>query len=77
MLVPFSMGCAHWGREVFITTTMKILRRSANANGREPLICLGLVFNFKLGSFTNVYNCTAYTSTAKSRVENSAQVSPC
>jgi hypothetical protein len=44
-------------------------------NRREPRDCLGRVFNYKLGSFTNTK--FAQPENGPSKVGNSAQVSSC
>jgi hypothetical protein len=47
---------------------------SSKANGREPKICVGRVFNLKFGCLTIIQS-MGCAKTAKSRLENSAQVS--
>ncbi len=46
---------------------------NAITNGREPRSCLGQVFNFKLGSFTD-NNKIVQHANGHFKVENSAQV---
>jgi hypothetical protein len=50
---------------------------SAKANGREPITCLGRVFNYKLDCFEVMHETQACGCMARSMVDNSAQVSSC
>jgi hypothetical protein len=50
---------------------------SAKANWREPITCIGLVFNYKLDCLEDVHETHVSGDTPMSIVENSAQFLSC